>query len=220
MKRVPQYPTFREWCIGEIAQMFGYTDPMDRSRGLLHGDRPIKEGELVVICSAPNSIWGFSWVHEVGNAAHGEYCLRAVGTSELCNWTNISVTPFQRERYEGRDDLAWWPHQYDFWIKLRKAYARAGIDRYDFSLIYPKFNDDEATIGFRCQPARAELERDQPPRAEGRISRYRAPLCPGDERARCRRGGMCCEGRDLNPCVRRAPSYSSCPQAQNKQNKI
>ena len=161
-KKLPEYPTFREWCIGEIALMFGYVDPMDRE-STSWGTTRSEVGQLVSICSAPNSIWGFSWVEEVQNTSRGEYCLRAVGTDQLCDWTNISLCPFKKDRYEHRDDLKWWPNQYDFWIKTRKAYFKAGIDKYDFSLTYPKFLDNgKAEIGFRCHIFSGEREPPKP----------------------------------------------------------
>lgn len=166
-KRLPEFASFREWCIGEIALMFGYVDPIDR-KAMTWGQTNVEVGQLVTICSAPNSIWGFSWVEEVGSHAYDEYCLRAVGTDQLCNWTNVALAPFLRDRYEDRDDLKWWPNQYDFWVKLQKAYIKAKIDQYDFSLAYPKFLDEKtAEVRFRCHIFRGEQQPPNPIEIQG-----------------------------------------------------
>lgn len=152
MKKNTEFLGFREYCISVVAQMFSYTDPVDRG----HVDcSHIREDDLVVLGSAPHSIWGFSIVHEV----HGEgnFCLRAVGTDELCDWSNVRLCKIE-ERYGKHPDLRWYPEQYNFWIKLIKSYRKAKIDRYDFSLVFPVFDDFKADVLFRCHVFRGETK--------------------------------------------------------------
>ena len=52
-------------------------------------------------------------------------------------WTNISVCPSYKDRYEFRKELLWWQRQYDFWVKLRKTCLHSGVERYAGSLHVP-----------------------------------------------------------------------------------
>lgn len=147
--------TFREYCIAVIAGLFGFVDPLDRERGTnwLGGGR-IHEGELVVLTSAPPTIWGFSIVEEIQGG--DKYLLRAVGTDQLCDWSNVGLTPFKTDRIACHKPLLWTPDQYAFWRKVQKAYKQSGIDSHDFSVCYPDFDNASACVPFRCHVWRSD----------------------------------------------------------------
>ena len=60
------------------------------------GSEDVKVGDLVRLQGGPPTKWFLSWVIEI--KPNGEYLLESIMDNSLCNWTNIALMPFDREK--------------------------------------------------------------------------------------------------------------------------
>jgi len=109
-------------------------------------------GDLVAMSSAPVSKWYLSWLKEIEiKDGYTYYTLESIEDGELCRWSNISLTAYDRERVAQRPDWKWMDKQFEFYNRWMKTCSRNDDGRLRGGS-YPIFNDDgsvELTLHIR-----------------------------------------------------------------------
>ena len=111
-----------------------------------HDVKP-REGDLVFLTAAPYSQWQLGRLIEIVNAGAGDYLIAALGTGELCNWTNVGVRVVRRSLANETYMLDGWRRR--AYEKCHKAHRRIADFRYSFEGC--RFSD-KATITYSIRP--------------------------------------------------------------------
>jgi hypothetical protein len=82
-------------------------------------------GDLVSLCSAPESKWYLSWVKEIEKMRHDtRYLLESIEDGSLCWWSNVGVNVYDRERVKNRPSWKWSDREFAFNSRWHKACRR------------------------------------------------------------------------------------------------
>lgn len=105
------------------------------------GRDDIQIGDLVSLCSAPDSKWYVSWLRELDeNNGWPRYLLESIDDGELCWWENVSLNVYSRKRVSERPTWKWDDKQFAFYGRWRKVCGRNGA--YSVLPCLPEFGDD------------------------------------------------------------------------------
>lgn len=99
-----------------------------------------KEGDLVSLSAAPPSRWQLSWLVEIQNPSHGCYLLKSTEDGSLCNWSNVGLNVYDRERVNNNPHWKWNDRQFAFNDKWLRTCKRKGS--YLTRPKYVDFKDD------------------------------------------------------------------------------
>lgn len=149
----------REWC---LAFIHGFMD-IESMTFEPHDVQP-RVGDLVLLKSAPPSLWSISYLTDFcplvseGRQYDTQWTLRAVGTDELCDWSNVGFRIFRR-RGGGEDReftgvfhderLKMNGDQFQFWQDWTAEGRKA--DLYILLQTMPRFEGKRAVCGWRIQ---------------------------------------------------------------------
>lgn len=109
--------------------------------------RDPRPGDIVLLQSAPMSIWHLSFYRE--DCGDGYHMLESVKTGERCRWGNVGFHVVDREKVGLLDRVEWTDGQFDFDRKFRKAVRRG-----DFYINIPyidEWDGDMVGINFRTR---------------------------------------------------------------------
>lgn len=104
-------------------------------------------GDLVMLQSAPMSVWHLSFYREKLDGYY--HLLESLKTGELCRWGNVGFHVIDEDTVGLGSTVRWSDAQFGFADKFTKACKRA-----DFYINLPfidKFEDDLVHIGFRTR---------------------------------------------------------------------
>lgn len=100
-----------------------------------------QEGDLVSLHSCPDSKWYLSWVVEYNhNGGNPSYLLESIEDGDLCLWSNVGITIYDREKASQRPSWRWTDAQFSFKDKWHKVFKK-----HDAYIILPRkivFNND------------------------------------------------------------------------------
>ena len=104
-------------------------------------------GDLVMLTSAPMSVWHLSFYREDCN--DGYHMLESVKTGQHCRWGNVGFYIVNTEKVGGLDRIEWTDAQFEFERKFRKAWHKG-----DFYINIPfiaGWDGDNVLISFRTR---------------------------------------------------------------------
>lgn len=114
----------------------------------------VREGDLVSINCGTSNQWYLSWVRKV-NTNHS-YLLQSLETGELCNWSNIGLNVYNRERIAERPTWKWTDRQFKFYHMWNRSCRREGA--YMLLPRLPKFEEGyKVTLDVRVRFAITEF---------------------------------------------------------------
>lgn len=104
-------------------------------------------GDLVSLCSAPDTKWCLSWCREVVVTENGwqKFLLESLEDGELCWWTNVGVNVYSRERVSERPTWQWDDRQFAFNDRWNRVCYKEH-DAYIVLPTLPEFKDTGAVI--------------------------------------------------------------------------
>lgn len=86
-------------------------------------ETPPEVGDLVAMNCAPSTKYYLSWLREINEDEYGivRYLLESIEDGELCWWTNIGLSYYDRVRVSERPSWKWDDDQFGFndrWLKV------------------------------------------------------------------------------------------------------
>lgn len=120
-------------------------------RAFFPGDygRSLIPGDLVVLESAPASKWYLSWYVEK-DAAKDIYVLESIEDGQLCNWTNVGLSYYDREVVARCPEWRWLDKQFEFNDRWRKAAHRTG-ETTSFTPLNVAFDGEDVSFSIRTR---------------------------------------------------------------------
>ena len=119
-----------------------------------HGDGVPSPGDLVSLSSAPPSKWYLSWLVSKqwpeGHACE-EYTLESIEDGELCNWSNVGLTHYNRSQVDQHPEWRWTDAQHEFNDRWRRSCFK-DRDAYIYLPVQAEFdNDGSVTLTVRVR---------------------------------------------------------------------
>lgn len=123
--------------------------PTIRNKDWIADTQPIT-GDLVSLSSAPASKWYLSWFIEITSKnGFPVYLLESVEDGQHCEWSNVSINVYSRERVAASPEWRWNDAQFalfDRWIKvLRRKDAYSVLGR------KPEFDGNSIMLSTRIR---------------------------------------------------------------------
>ena len=107
-----------------------------------YSETPPQVGDLVSMNCAPATKYYLSWMREIKQDEYGivRYLLESIEDGELCWWSNIGLSYYDRDRVAERSTWRWDDDQFAFYDRWQKVCQKN--DAYIVLPCVPKFNEE------------------------------------------------------------------------------